>query len=75
MTASPALTVAAVAGTFFLGGLAVGDVIESFNGIAVRNSRNLVDLKREVDIGERIALAIRRGNEKLRFVITAEERP
>ena len=56
-------------------GLEVGDVIESFNGILVRNSFSLVDLKTGIAVGEPVPLGIRRGNKKRRVMIRAETRP
>jgi len=56
-------------------GLEVGDLVESFNGVLVRNSFTLVDLKTGIAAGERVPLRIRRGNKKLRVVIMAETTP
>jgi S1-C subfamily serine protease len=53
-------------------GLRVGDIIESFNGVPVNTSRQLVDLKSAVATGERMRFGIRRGNSELRLAMTAE---
>ena len=52
-------------------GLRVGDIIETFNGVNVRSSMTLVDLKNGIEAGDRIPLGIRRGNNALRLVVTA----
>jgi len=56
-------------------GFRVGDIIESFDGVQVSDAMTLVDLKRDIYPGERMAFGIRRGNNKLRVVMTAQSRP
>ena len=55
-------------------GLRVGDIVESFDGVAVENSLTLVELKGNVDIGDRIPLGVRRGAENVSVLIAAEAR-
>jgi S1-C subfamily serine protease len=50
----------------------VGDIIESFNGVPVSSSGQIVDLKKSVRAGERITVAIRRGNSRLRLAMKVE---
>jgi S1-C subfamily serine protease len=56
-------------------GLEVGDVIRSVNGVRVRNSLALVELKDRIGVGERVDLAVRRGDRDLRLSLTAERGP
>jgi S1-C subfamily serine protease len=54
-------------------GLRVGDLIESFNGLTVRNSMMLVALKNDIEIGEQMVFGIRRGKDALSVIMTAEQ--
>ncbi|MCG6896270.1 MAG: PDZ domain-containing protein [Thiocapsa sp.] len=54
-------------------GLRVGDIIESFNGLTVRNSMMLVALKNDIEIGEQMVFGIRRGKDALSVIMTAEQ--
>ncbi|MGE5153243.1 MAG: PDZ domain-containing protein [Bdellovibrio bacteriovorus] len=50
-------------------GLRVGDIIESFNGVAVSHSLMLIGLKRDLRAGEPIPISIRRANKEMRLEV------
>jgi len=53
-------------------GLAVGDIVETFNGVAVSDAAMLADLKRSVAVGDQVRLGVRRGRERMQASIAAE---
>ena len=53
-------------------GLQVGDIIESFNGAVVSNAAMLIDLKKQVNAGDQVALGIRRRNQRLSVLVEAQ---
>lgn len=55
-------------------GLRVGDMIVSFNNIAVTDSLSLVNLKRAIATAQPIPIGVRREDQELRLVLTAESR-
>ena len=55
-------------------GLRVGDMIKSFNNIAVTDSSSLVNLKRAIATAQPIPIGVRREDQELRLVLTAESR-
>ena len=53
-------------------GFRVGDIIESLDGVKINDAMTLVDLKQDLHPGDAMAFGIRRGDDKLRVVMTAQ---
>ena len=55
-----------------MAGLRTGDVIDTFNGIKVKNSSTLTAISRNMSIGSRVTIGIRRGSSNLSLGMTAQ---
>lgn len=63
-----------VGGPAHRAGLCVGDVIETFNGVAAHDATMVAYLAKAVGNGARVPVVVRRGNDSLSLVVTMRTR-